>query len=379
MVIEVLESQQPGDHGRDHGQDVGPLPGHGLAGKPRVEAVQQHHSGARLADAVVDQPVRHPRDDGRNRAQGVVLSYLEPLQVHPGGQEPCVERHRGALGHAGGTAGGGELADVLDAVTGGGQAPAAFLGNGGREDFLQGKAARRRLVPGRQHMAQLRNPDLLQQLQMPEPAIGGRHDDGLGTGEGDEGLELRAPQARSHGHEPNPRLLTRQPRQEELRGVGHLDEHATVALQPQVQQRHGEGVRKLGDLRPGEATPAVHQRLLPPGPARVVVAEVRRRLERHVARHRVQQGCALIRHGLRSGRAAHGRRRPRTVFLLHPRVAHQTGAEPTTGHPGPRVKPGMTGGGPEWSRITVVEPMTRRWAEMTVTGFMQMDPNVRFR
>ena len=314
MAVQVLQGQQPGDHGGDQRQHVHPLPGHGLAGEPRLEPVHEHHPRPGLADAVVDQPVGHSRDDGGDRAQGVVLSNLEPPEVHPGGEEPRIEGHRRALGHAGGAAGGGKLADVLDAVAGGGEVldpvagggevPATVLGNRAREDFLQGKAARRHLVPGRQNVAQLGHADLLQQIQMTESAICGGHDDGLGAGEADEGLDLRTPEARSHGDEPKPRLLARQPRQEELRRVRHLDQHAAIALQPQVQQRQGEGIGKLGHLRPGEAPPAVHQRLLPPDPARVVVAPVRGGLERHVTRNGVSQSRVLVRHELLSVRAA---------------------------------------------------------------------------
>ena len=136
-------------------------------------------------------------------------------------------------------------------------------------------------------MAQLGDADLLQQLQMAEPAIGGGKDGDLGTGEADDGLELRPPQARSDGHESETRLLAGQPRQKELGGVGHLNEHTGVVLQPQIQQPQRQGIGKLPHLPPGEAPPGIHQRLLAGDAACVVIAEVRRRLERHVTRDRI--------------------------------------------------------------------------------------------
>ena len=136
-------------------------------------------------------------------------------------------------------------------------------------------------------MAQLGDAHLLQQLDVSEPAVRRRDDGDLGTGEADDGLELRPAQARGDGHEPQPGLLAGQPRQKELGGVGHLNEHAGVALQPQIQQPQRQGIGKLPHLPPGEAPPGVHQRFLPGDAACVVIAEVRRRLERHVTRDRI--------------------------------------------------------------------------------------------
>ena len=84
-----------------------------------------------------------------------------------------------------------------------------------------------------------------------------------------------------------PGLLAGQPRQKKLGGVGHLNEHAGVVLQPQRQQPQRQGIGKLSHLAPGKAPPGVHQRLLPGDAACVVIAEIRRRLERHVTRDRI--------------------------------------------------------------------------------------------